>query len=122
MLHIILISATLVQPEIIVGLLDQLENETNPTLFTCQATGEPVPTISWHYWGVNVTTNVSTSSKYGINHRQINRTTVEEILEITNASSYDVGTYVCTASNGLGSVRSVAVLTINGEKNVLPCC
>ena len=94
-------------------LYDQLENETNPTSFTCQATGEPIPTITWYFNGdmINVT------SKYRTNSTVINTTTIEGMLEIYNASSSDVGTYICSATNELGTKRSVGVLTIHGKKN-----
>ena len=113
------IHATLVQPEIVLELYDLLENETNPTSFTCQATGEPVPNITWYYNGVmiNDMSNVSNTSKYRIDSREINITTIEGTLEIYNASSFDVGTYVCIATNELGSDRSVGILTIHGKKS-----
>ena len=117
--HICLLPATLVQPEIVVELYDQLENETNPTSFTCQATGEPIPNITWYYNGVmiNDMSNVSNTSKYRIDSREINITTIDGTLEIYNASSFDVGTYVCIATNELGSDRSVGILTIHGKKS-----
>ena len=104
----------LVQPEIIVELVDQFENETNPTSFMCQATGEPVANISWYFNGVMI--NVSDTSKYRIEARSINITTFEGRLEVFNVTSSDVGTYVCVATNELGSDRSVGVLTVNGKK------
>ena len=104
----------LVQPEIIVELLDQLENETNPTSFTCQATGEPAPDISWYFNGVMI--NVADTNKYMIMSTSINTTTTENTLTVYNVTSSDVGTYVCIATNELGSDRSVGVLTVNGKK------
>ena len=93
---------------------DQLENETYPVMLTCQATGEPVPNISWYFNGVMI--NVSDTSKYRIESRSINTTAIEGRLEVFNATSSDVGTYVCIATNGLGSDRSVGVLTVNGKE------
>ncbi|XP_065913065.1 hemicentin-1-like isoform X2 [Dysidea avara] len=109
------------QPEIVVELYDQLENETNPTSFTCQATGEPIPNITWFYNGVmiNDMSNVSNTSKYRIDSREINITTIEGTLEIYNASSFDVGTYVCIATNELGSNRSVGILTIHDAAEIV---
>ena len=95
-------------------LTDQLENETYPVIFTCQATGEPVPNISWYFNGVMI--NVLNTSKYMIMSSSINTTTIEGRLEVFNAASSDVGTYVCIATNELGSDRSVGVLTVNGKK------
>ena len=105
----------LVQPEIIVELVDQLENETNPTSFTCQATGEPAPDISWYFNGVMI--NVSDINKYMIMSTSINTTTTtENTLTVYSVTSSDVGTYICIATNELGSDRSVGVLTVNGKK------
>ena len=33
-------------------MLNQTENERETASFTCQATGEPIPTISWYFNGV----------------------------------------------------------------------
>ena len=110
----------LVQPEITVELVDQLENETNPTSFMCQATGEPVPNISWYFNDIMI--NVSDTNKYMVMSTSINITTFEGRLEVFNAASYDVGTYVCIATNELGSDRSVGVLTVNGKKMFCIMC
>ena len=104
----------LVQPEIILELVDQFENETNPSSFTCEATGEPVANISWYFNGVMI--NVSDINKYMIMSTSINTITIESRLVVYNAASFDVGTYVCIATNELGSDRSVGVLTVNGKK------
>ena len=100
-------------PEIIVQLSDQLENETNPTSFVCQAIGEPVPEISWYFNGAMI--NVSDTSKYTVTSVSVNISTTQSTLNIFNAASVDVGTYVCNATNVAGSARSTAVLTINGK-------
>ena len=89
-----------------------LENETNPITFSCQATGEPVPTISWYFNGVMV--NVSDTSKYN-KTSSVNETSVESFLTIMNAQSSDVGTYTCQAENILGIDRSYGILTVNGK-------
>ena len=104
----------LVQPEIILELVDQLENETYPSSFTCEATGEPAPNISWYFNGVMI--NVSDINKYMIMSISINTITIESRLVVYNAASFDVGTYVCIATNELGIDRSVGVLTVNGKK------
>ena len=105
----------LVQPEIIVELLDQLENETNPTSFTCQATGEPAPDISWYFNGVMI--NVADTNKYIIMSTSLNTTTtIENILTVYNVTSSDVGTYTCNATNIIGNDRSFGILTVNGKQ------
>ena len=104
----------IVQSEITDKVNNLLENETNPVTFSCQATGEPVPTISWYFNGVMI--NVSDTSKYNISS-SVNGTLVESLLTIVNAQSSDVGTYTCYTENILGTDRSSGILTVNG-KNV----
>ena len=70
--------------------------------FTCEATGEPIPDISWYFNSVMI----NVSSKYMIMSESINATTVENILTIHNAMSSDIGIYSCTASNLLGNDTS----------------
>ena len=41
----------LVIPDISPEVLDQIQDEGDTTSFSCQATGEPVPTISWYFNG-----------------------------------------------------------------------
>ena len=89
-----------------------LENETNPITFSCQATGEPVPTISWYFNGDMV--NVSDTSKYNVSSL-VNETLVESFLTIMNAQSSDVGTYTCQAANIFGIDKSYGILTVNGK-------
>ena len=90
-----------------------LENETNPIIFTCQATGEPVPTITWYFNGIMI--NVSDNSKHNVSSDQFNGTVVKSSLSILNAQSLDVGAYTCQAENIIGIDRSLGVLTVNGE-------
>ena len=70
--------------------------------FTCNATGEPVPDISWYFNDVMI--NVSdNSSKYMIVSRSLNITTTENTLTVYDATSSDVGVYTCVATNVHGS-------------------
>ena len=102
----------LVQAEITDGVIDMLENETNPITFSCQAIGEPVPNISWYFnWEMIDTSNIS---KYIISNSS-NGTMVISLLTITNTQSSDVGRYTCVAENFIGSDQSSGVLTVNGK-------
>jgi len=78
----------------------------------CQATGEPIPTISWYFNGVMI--NVSDTSKYNI-YGSMNGTVVMSSLIIMDAQSSDVGTYTCLAENIIGIDRSSGILTVNGK-------
>ena len=100
----------------ITGLMDQTENERDTTSFTCQADGEPLPTISWYFNGVPL--NESNAAKYTITDRQMPNSN-SEILSIMSLESSDVGTYTCNATNVVASNTSSAVLTVNGELIIL---
>ena len=89
-----------------------LENETNPIIFSCQAIGEPVPTINWYFNGAMI--NVSDASKYNVSNAS-NGTMVTNALAIMNAQSPDVGTYTCYAMNIIGIDSSSGILTVNGK-------
>ena len=102
----------LVQTEITDQVTDLLQNETNRITFSCQATGEPIPTISWYFNGAVV--NVSDTSKYNVSS-SVNGTVVVSLLTITNTQSSDVGTYTCQAGNIIGIDRSSGILTVNGK-------
>ena len=110
--HIVYFIIYLVQPEITVEVTDLLENETNPIVFSCEATGEPVPTITWYYKGVVI--DISNITKYNLLNSS-NGTFATSSLTIVNAQSADVGAYTCLAENIIGSDRSSGVLTVNGK-------
>ena len=90
--------------------MDQAENEGGNASFTCQATGKPVPTISWYFSGVLV--NESDIVMYSISMSSLNSTST---LTIINVESADVGTYTCHATNVISTDTSSGVLTVNGE-------
>ena len=101
----------LVGPDII-GLMNQTENEGDIISFTCQASGEPVPTISWYFNDVPL--NESNTDKYMIVERLI-PSTITDILNIIDVESSDVGTYTCNATNVVSSATSYGILTVNGQ-------
>ena len=111
-----LISTYVVQAEVISGVSDLLENETNPIIFSCQAIGQPVPSISWYFKGVMIN-----GSKYNVSNT-LNETTVTSSLTISNANSSDVGTYTCQAENIIGIDQSSGILTVNGKHCCDPEC
>ena len=103
----------LVIPTIIPEVMYQTQNEGDTSSFTCQATGEPVPTITWYFSGAPV--DEVNTMKYMISMTPLNTTTISNTLTIMNVESSDVGTYTCNATNGVSSVTSSRVLTVNGE-------
>ena len=110
-MFVILYMFPVVAPTISPEVLDQIQNEGYTDFFTCQATGEPIPTISW-YFGGDVLVN---GGRLTISETEVNTTTINSRLIISNVESSDVGTYTCTATNVISSATSFGVLTINGE-------
>ena len=96
-------------------MLDQTENERNAASFTCEATGEPVPTISWYFNGALLTDGAT----HTISETSVNTTTINSTLTIMSVQSSDVGTYTCNATNVVSSDTSSGVLTVNGELKIL---
>ena len=92
--------------------MNQAENEGDTASFTCQAVGEPLPTISWYFNGVLL--NESNTAKYRITERPI-PTASTDILNIIDVESSDVGTYTCNATNVVSTDTSYGVLTVNGQ-------
>ena len=83
--------------------MNQTLNEGNNAIFTCNVTGEPVPTISWYFNGFLLMSNIT---KHIIATNE---------LQILNVQSSDVGTYTCNATNVVSTDTSSGVLTVNGE-------
>ena len=105
--------SSLVQAEITEGVIDMLENETNPITFSCKAIGEPVPNISWYFNGELI--DVPNGSKYIVSNSS-NGTKVISLLTVMYTQSSDVGRYICFAENIIGSDQSSGVLTVNGKE------
>ena len=98
-------------PIISTSITDLTDEGRDVANFTCQATGEPVPTISWYFNGIMI--DVSDTSKYRIESRSINTTTTENTLTVYNVTSSNVGTYTCNATNIIGSDYSHGEITID---------
>ena len=94
--------------------MDQTQDEGDNASFTCQATGEPVPTISW-YFKDDPVDNDTDVDKYDISEVELNTTTISNTLTIMSVESSDVGTYTCNATNVVSTDSSSGVLTVNGE-------
>ena len=92
-------------------MLDQIQDEGTTAFFTCQATGEPVPTIGWYFNN----TLLANGTKHIISETSVNTTTINSTLTIMGIESSDVGTYICNATNVVSSDTSSGVLTVNGE-------
>ena len=111
----ILFSFSSVAPSITPKLMDQSRNEGDTASFTCQADGEPLPTISWYFNSAPL--DQINTSKYIFTHRQ-REASVMGILIIRNVQSSDEGTYTCYATNVISTNISSGVLTVNNGKYV----
>ena len=92
-------------------MLDQVQDEGDTASFTCQATGGPIPTISWYFNGALL----ADEATHTISETSVNTTTINSILTIMSVQSSDVGTYTCNATNVVSSDTSSGALTVNGE-------
>jgi len=88
-------------------------NEGDEAFFTFQASGTPIPNITWYFNGAPVErTNIN---KYMISEISFNPTTKNSTLKIMNVELSDIGTYTCDAVNLLDSEIGFAVLNVNGK-------
>ena len=86
-----------VQPEITAHPLSTVIIDEGDLLLTCNATGNPTPSISWTKDGSLI--NASRDPRISITEQNTK-------LRITNVSRADDGQYRCVASNGLGNATS----------------
>ena len=84
--------------------------------FTCEATGRPIPTVTWHRVdgsstdGVSMSDNILTGDGSGDNVLT-GGSGVSANLVITNASRQNTGVYTCIASNIIGNdSRSITIV------------
>ena len=76
--------------------------QNNNVELSCQATGSPKPSITWH--------------KKGGGQMPASYSVVNGNLQIIGVKKSEEGFYVCTASNVLGFQQAEAKMTVNGDK------
>ena len=97
---------------IILRLKDQKYKNGGTALFSCQATGKPVPSIDWYFNGTRVDT--TNSLKYFLSSPlSMNLTT--STLIIFNVTWSDVGEYTCLATNVVDRVTSSGQLLMDSK-------
>ena len=89
-----------------------LENETDAVTFSCQATGEPIPNISWGFGSIMI--NTSNTSEYNMTN-SINGNVITSVFTIMNTKLSDVGNYICYAENSFGDDQEFVALVVNGK-------
>lgn len=86
-----------VPPTIHKGPANRAVNETSDLELFCNATGNPLPNITW--------------SKVGNRAVQLS---VDEVLKVENISKNESGVYQCRASNGIGGDALASwIVTVN---------
>ena len=91
--------------------MNQTINEGGIASFNCQASGEPLPTISWYFNGLAL--DDSNTAKYMITDRMLPNANMS-VLNIMDVESSDSGTYTCNATNVVSTDTSFGVLIVNG--------
>ena len=86
---------------------DFMEGQT--AVLSCEATGTPVPNITWLFNGHSNNLN---SSNIIISPLNI----VSKLCVNSMVTAYDVGTYTCVATNIVGSANSSGIITVKGTK------
>ena len=90
----------------------EIDEETSIT-FTCEATGDPMPTLMWSR------TSKTLSDRVSMGNAVITEDgSVSVKLTIINASREDTGEYVCTANNCVGNDSRSVQSTINGKIDI----
>ena len=87
------------QPEITAHPGSVAETEGNNVTLSCNATANPVPTISWIRDGSPVNTTINSRISFVEDNK---------LLTMTNVSRIDSGEYQCVANNILGNATSNA--------------
>ena len=100
-------------PSIIPELINQTVDEKGTAFITCQATGTPIPNITWHFNSAPVDKN--NTSKYMISEMLLNPITVNSTMTILSLELSDMGTYACTADNVVSSDTSSGILAVKGK-------
>ena len=95
--------------------MNQAENESAIASYTCQADGEPLPTISWYFNGDQL--GPANSTKYMFTGG-FQATSIMSVLNIRDLEASDAGTYTCNATNVISTDTSSGILTVNGECTV----
>lgn len=90
--------------------MDKIQVKRNLANFTCQATGDPSPTISWYFNDIPV----NKSDKYQISTNPVNYTSTSSILIVKGMRLSDVGNYTCYATNGMSTAVSYGILAVKG--------
>lgn len=90
---------------------DQTVAESQSVMFTCKATGVPLPTITWYKAGTIISSGVTNSTLDSI---------IQSNLTISSTDISDDGIYTCVASNKIGSPSQTVSVNDTVQLTVFP--
>ena len=103
------------QPEITAHPRNETKTEGENVILSCNATGNPVPTISWNRNGSPIDTSGNSS--------RISFSADKKQLTITNVNRTDSGEYRCVANNSVGiGTSNPATLDVICKYSTCCCC
>jgi len=103
-------------PDVIPEVISQIAYEGDTALFTFQATGIPLPDVTWYFNSVPV--DETNTMKYMISEMSFNPTAKNSTLTVLGLESSNMGTYTCNAVNSFSSKSGSGLLTINSKSSI----
>ena len=104
-----------VAPSITTPPVDIIVTSPETAVFTCEADGVPIPTITWWRYDTILTEVTDAMENVTINVTTSDPRTVMSTLTFTNTQPILAAQYRCTTSNLLGMASENVTLTVNGE-------
>ena len=86
----------------------------DPAMFSCTADGVPRPDITWLRVNNGTEMEVMEDSSTQITTTTLSDHLIMSVLAFNETQPFRSGTYVCSGTNLLGSVREMAGMTVNG--------
>ena len=91
---------------------DQTVTSPAPVSFNCTVDSYPPSTITWLHNGAEVQ---AAPPRVTISTVQVDNRTQESTLTLLNTTAEDIGTYTCSAVNGIGTANMTTELRVLGE-------
>ena len=80
---------------------DKVAHITGDVMFSCTASGVPLPAISWYKDGSLLDTNIS-----NITTIVVDNSTLTATLYLSNLTLVDAGVYICNATDSVGGTET----------------
>ena len=105
-------SSSLVIPSVTAISDDQEVTSPAPVSFSCTVDSYPPSNITWLHNGAEIQ---AAPPGMAISTVQVDNRTQESTLILLNTTAEDIGTYTCSAVNGVGSANMTTELQVLGE-------